>query len=210
MADYIVYQGGKVSLGVMVREYIPLFTKHANDLSITRGILMRPPVTLEDEYDWFDRIAKRSETQQVFAILLNETDTKYRYIGHTGLHNIGWPDGIATTGSVIVDKTLHGSGCGTEAKLLLLYHAFYVKGLRKVCSEVKAFNGNSYGHLLKCGYRPIGRRKAHHFHEGNFVDDILFEVFREDFDPIWKQYKETGELPKLTEEQRAHIAEVVK
>ncbi len=210
MTDYIGYSGGKVSLGVMVRDYIPLFTEHANDLSITRGILMRPPVTIEAEYEWFERIARRSETEHVFAILLNDAEGKHRYIGHTGLHNISWPNGTAKTGSIIIDKTLHRSGCGTEAKLLLLYHAFYVKGLRKVCSEVKAFNSNSFGHLIKCGYRCIGRRRAHHFHEGTFVDDFLFEVFREDFDPIWEAYQETGGPPKLTDEQRAHVAEVTK
>ena len=206
MTDYIVYKGRRVSLGVMVRDYIPLFTEHANDLSITRGILMRPPVTLEAEYEWFDGIAKGSNEENVFAILLNNEDDTHRYIGHTGLNRMNWPNGTATTGSVIIDKSLHGAGCGTEAKLLLLYHAFYVKGLRKVCSEVKAFNGNSFGHLLKCGYRCIGRRKAHHFHEGTFVDCFLFEVFREDFDPVWEKYQATKELPKLTDEQRTLVA----
>lgn len=204
-SHYIAYEGSRIALAAMQREYIPLFMPHANNLLITRGTLMRPPFTLEDEYAFYDRICKKNGTDEIFAILYRENpddSSTYRYIGHTGLHRISWPDATATTGSIIIDTSLHGKGCGTEAKLLLLHHAFFVRGLRKVCSEVKAFNGNSWGHLLKCGYKAIGRRRAHHFHEGAYVDDILFEVFREDFEPISHMYKETGELPSLTQKQR--------
>jgi len=209
MTDLIAYRGEQVSLAAMSRDYLQLFMEHANDLSVTRGILMRPPITLEMEQEWFDSLHKRSATDNIFAILLNTEDGKHRYIGHTGLHHMSWPNGTATTGSIIIDKTLHGAGYGTEAKLLLLYHAFYVKGLRKVSSEVKAFNGNSYGHLVKCGYQCIGCRKAHDFDEGTYVDNFLFEVFKEDFGPLWARYQETKKLPVLTDEQRKHILEVI-
>lgn len=210
MEHYVAYKGlVGVSLAAMNREYLPIFMQHANDLTVTRGVLLRPPVTLEAQMEWYEGIAKRSETDQVFAVLLHELSAgtpSYRYVGHTGLHQIRWTNCSATTGSLLIDPTAHGSGHGTEAKLLLLYHAFFVKGLRKISSEVKVFNGNSWGHLLKCGYKPIGRRSRHHFHEGSYVDEIIFEVFREDFEPIWEAYTQTKKLPKLTEEQRSGIA----
>lgn len=183
--------------------------RHANDLSVTQGVLLRPPVTLEAQMEWYEGIAKRSETDHVFAILMHEQQANglsYRYIGHTGLHQIQWLNGHGITGSLIIDPEGHGKGYGTEAKLLLLYHAFFVKGLRKISSEVKVFNGNSWGHLLKCGYRPIGRRSRHHFHDGAYVDEILFEVFREDFEPIWEAYVQSKKLPKLTEQQRSMVS----
>jgi RimJ/RimL family protein N-acetyltransferase len=197
----IVYRGIMVSLAVMLREYIPLLFPGINDLSVTRGIIMRPPITLEAEYEWYEKL-KDSKNQDVFAILLHEPKGSYRYIGQMGLHQIGCPNGCATTGSVIIDAGTHGKGYGTEAKLLLLYHAFYTRGLRKVSSGVKAFNGNSFGHLVKCGYKIIGRRRNHHFDQGTFVDEILLEIFQADFYSIWTKYKETGELPRLTAEQR--------
>lgn len=200
---YIAYKGKNVSLGAMHRDYIPIFVQHANDLSVTQGTTMRPPFTREDEEAWFERVSKKSTTQELFAVLVNEQDG-YRYIGHMGLHAITWPSAFGTSGSLLFES---GKGYGTEAKLLLLYHAFYVTGLRKVCSEVKAFNGNSWGHLLKCGYHQVGRRKDHHFHDGGYVDVILLEVFREDFDPIWKRYTKTGKLPALTEKQRKRLGQ---
>lgn len=203
---YPIHHGvGHVSLGAMRREYIPLFTKGANDPEVMRGVILRPPVTLEAEFAWYDGLVTKNDL--IFAILLHEKDEKgvvigYRYIGHTGLHSITWPDGCATSGTIIADKSCFGKGYGTEAKLLLLYEAFRNRGLRKVCSDVKAFNGNSWGHLLACGYKQVGRRKAAHFHNGGFVDRVSFEVFREEWEPIWVAYQETKTLPRLTDEQR--------
>ena len=61
------------------------------------------------------------------------------------------------------------------------------------------------GHLVKCGYTLCGRHKAEDFHEGTFVDEILLEVFRNEWEPVWQAYQTTGKLPRLTEEQRALI-----
>jgi len=199
-----IYKGMHVSLGVMMREYIPLATPALNQLSITRGVLLRPPVSLEAEYEWFDKIKDRSD--QLFAILKHEPENTYKYIGHTGLHRVSWPNATATSGTVIIDNGAHKKGFGTEAKLLLLYHGFMVTGLRIVDSSVKAFNGDSLGHLVKCGYKLIGRRKCRHFDNGTYIDEILLEVFRSDFEKIWKTYKETERLPSLTPEQRKIIA----
>ncbi len=155
MSDHSsIHQGFNVSLGAMRRDYIPLFMEGANDPDVMRGVILRPPVTLEAELAWYDNVASKAGNT-LFAILLHErgADGKvidYRYIGHTGLHDIVYPDGYATSGTIIVDKSCFGKGYGTEAKLLLLYEAFRNRGLRKVCSHVKAFNGNSWGHLLAC------------------------------------------------------------
>jgi RimJ/RimL family protein N-acetyltransferase len=205
---YPIHHGFQVSLGAMRREYIPLFMPGVNDLEVTRGVIIHPPVTLEAELAWYDSLEKRKDP--IFAILLHEKDadgkrTGYRYIGHTGLHDVTWPDAHAISGTIIADTSLLGKGYGSEAKMLLLFEAFRRRGLRKVCSAVKAFNGNSWGHLLACGYREVGRSVRHHFYNGTFVDRVSFEVFREDWEPIWHEYQETKRVPKLSVEQRASL-----
>ena len=206
MQHYIIYQGLLIALAAMQRGYIETLMPWINDPKATAGVLVNAPVTYEKEISWYESIDERSGTDIIFALLVRDTeDGEWRYVGHTGLHHITWPDGSASTGTFIGDSSVHGKGYGTEAKLWLLHHGFHTCGLRKVTSEVKAFNGNSYGHLLRCGYQVIGRRKNQHFHDGGYVDEILFEVFREDFDPIWNAYRESGELPALTDEQRALI-----
>ena len=211
IAHLPVYEGlVNVSLGAMRREYLTDFVPWANNPEATAGVLIRPPVTLEEELAWYDGFAKHKDTDNIFAILLQKKKrkgkTEYQYIGHTGLHKITWPAGTGSTGSIIGLPHLFGKGYGTEAKLLLLYHAFFVKGLRKVVSRVKVFNSNSWGHLLKCGYEVVGRHRAHHLHESKFVDEVVLEVFKEDFLPIWENYQKTKTLPSLTKQQRGLVS----
>lgn len=208
MDHYPIYHGQHISLGAMRREYVALAMPGLNNLRVTRGVILRPPVTLEEELTgWYD---KPRPNDVLFAILLHEHDADgktidYRYIGHTGLHGISWPTGTAETGTIIVDEACLGKGYGKETKLLLLRDAFLVRGLRKVNSRVKSFNGNSWGHLIASGYKEIGRQRAHHFDNGMFVDSILLEIFRDEWEPIWEEYQRTKLLPRLSEEQRDHL-----
>ena len=207
MTDHIIAYEGRVSiaLGVMQEAYATLYVPWLNRRIGIEGTLQRPPHSLEMVKEWIRNHDKERGKAEGFAILRRdaETDGGWRFVGHTGIHGIKWPNGTATTGSMIVDAESRGKGCGTEAKLLLLYHAFYILGLRKVHSRVKAWNAQSLGHLLKCGYQIVGRHKQEEFHEGEFVDEILLEVFRNEWEPVWQAYQTTGKLPRLTEEQRA-------
>jgi RimJ/RimL family protein N-acetyltransferase len=205
---YIAYAGNHLSLAAMQERYISEFVVWANDITATEGTRMIPPMSFEEEIEWLRGLPARKKTENIFAVLVHEGTRdarKYRYIGHTGIHGMMWPDGVGVTGSILIDKQRWEKGYGTEAKLLLLNHAFNVCGLRKVSSTVKAFNARSLGHLIKCGYQIVGRKKAQSFHQGRFVDEILLEVFRDEWELVWEKYQETSSLPKLTDEQRALV-----
>jgi RimJ/RimL family protein N-acetyltransferase len=212
MKHVIAYPGlVGASLGIMQEEYVDTFLPWPNKRIGIEGTLLRPPYTRNNFLEWLREIEKQKGSQELFAVLQHTGTAKrktYRYVGHMGLHAISLAHGFAATGSVIGDARGRGNGCGTEAKLLLEYHAFMVLGLRKLTSGAKVFNGNSIGHLMKCGYKPIGRWSKHHLHEGTHVDEVLLEVFREDWEPIWERYQATKELPHLTEEQRKIVAEL--
>jgi RimJ/RimL family protein N-acetyltransferase len=209
MKHVICYEGKVgVALGLMQEAYVPLFLPWINWRIGIEGTLQRPPYSLAQGIDWVRGFDKTKGSNEVFAVLQRVPSKKklaFRYVGHMGIHNVQWPHGFATTGSIIGSTTAQGKGLGTEAKLLLLYHAFMILGVQKIISNVKAFNAQSAGHLLKCGYKPVGRYRRHHLHEGQRVDEILFEVFREDWEPIWQAYQANGTLPKLSGEQRSFI-----
>ena len=193
------------SLGLMQKCYGRAFLPAVNRRMDINGTLQRPPYWPEDFDSFVDGSQKSKGKDEVFATLMHEDGPNgraYRYLGHTGIHRITWPDGIGSTGSMIVEATAQGKGIGTEAKLLLLYHAFEVLGLANVRSTVKAWNAKSLGHLIKCGYRIVGRYEKILFHEGKLVDEILLQVSPALWRPVWNQYQETKQLPKLTDEQR--------
>lgn len=210
MGHVVAYEGkASVALGLMQEEYVEFIVPWINRHVDVEGTLLRPPYYPANGIEWVRKLQGEKGKHEVFAVLerTNEaTEPRYQYVGHMGLHGIEWPNGIASTGSVIGAKAAQGRGLGTEAKLLLLYHAFMVLGLRKLTSTVKAFNVQSAGHLLKCGYTPIGRHREHHLHRGDFVDLLIFEIFRREWQPVWDAYQESGTLPKLSHEQRSFLA----
>lgn len=210
MKEIIAYEGkGSTALGLMQAGHVPIYLPWINERSAIRGTTQRPPYSEAMGVEWVRGLDNKRGKEEVFAVLLKSSARKptYRYIGHMGIHGIVWPHGFATVGSMIGDKSVQGMGHGSEAMLLLLYHAFMVLGLRKLTTMVKGYNAPSMGHLIKCGFGCVGRFKQHHLHEGEFVDEVLFEVFRKDWEPIWRRYQDTVSLPRLSDDQKRMIRE---
>jgi RimJ/RimL family protein N-acetyltransferase len=209
MKHIIAYEGKVgVALALMQEAYVPLFLPWVNWRIGVEGTLQRPPYSLAQGIEWVQSLDKTKGTHEVLAVLRKKTANNkptYEYVGHMGIHHVQWPDGIAKTGSLIGAAGAQGKGLGTESKLLILYHAFMILGVRKINSDVKAFNAQSAGHLLKCGYKVVGRNRRHNLHEGKYVDQINFEIFREDWEPIWDAYQKNATLPKLTSQQREFL-----
>lgn len=205
----IVYEGTRLSLGEMSLVYRDAFVQAIRaNYEHVRGTRLPQNYTPELFESWVARMPQNRATDQVFAILLHEDTARgrtYRYIGHMGIHHIASDGSSAVTGSVIPFPELCGKGYGTEAKLLVQYHAFAALGLRELRSDVKAFNAPSLGHLLACGYTVCGRTLDTQPHDGVLIEKILLVCYKAAWEPIWHAYKESGTVPRLTEAQRALV-----
>lgn len=183
----IVFRKGKrVYLRPIQKEDLPHFVRWMNDPEITGFLKMTLPQSEADEEKWFESISNRKDTNVILAICLVGTD---ELIGSMGLHKIDHMSGTAMTGSCIGRKDLWGQGYGTEAKMLLLEFAFNTLNLRKIGSAVYSVNPRSKRCLEKCGYREEGCRKKQHWRQGQYVDEFIMAVFREDFAPLWENFK---------------------
>lgn len=159
-------------------------TRWINDPEVNQFILAQGPVTESTEREYLERVGKDPHNI-IFAI---ETLDTHRFIGTMGIHKINYISRFATSGSLIGEKDCWGKGYGTDAKMLVLYHAFNVLNLRKINSEVIGYNDRSANCLKKCGYFEEGRREKVHFRNGTYWDQILFGLFREQFEPLWKKF----------------------
>lgn len=181
----ISLQGLKTVLRpVNVDHDLPFCLKWINDESINRFLKAKYPITEQAEREFLESIGK-NPNQIIFAIDTLETG---EFIGLMSLNNIDWTSGVATTGSIIGNKDYWGQGYGTDAKMLLLHHAFHRRNLRRINSSTIAFNKRSAGCLLKCGYKEEGVRKSYYYRDGKYWDQILFRVFRGEFEVLWKEY----------------------
>ncbi|MDB5194073.1 MAG: GCN5-related N-acetyltransferase [Parcubacteria group bacterium] len=185
----IFLRGRTVNLRPVRKEDLPYFLVWINDPDLRDFILPYMPMTMPEEEEWFADLGKRKPSDVVLSI---ET-TDGCLIGNMGMHRIDWRSRVGTTGAIIGEKDAQGKGYGTEAKTLLLHHAFTSMNLRKICSQVIAFNKRSEAYSKKCGYKEDGVQKQHVFRRGEYHDLINLAVFWDDFKPIWEKYQMSEE-----------------
>jgi len=98
------------------------------DMEVTRFLLLRHPPSIEQEKEWFDKMAKDPD-QVLWAV-----EHEGRTVGVTGIHQIDWRNGFGTTGTLIGDKAVWGKGIGREVMQLRASYAFNQLPLRKLKS----------------------------------------------------------------------------
>ena len=173
-----VLRGNLVSLAVPVREDVKKAWLWYNDRDV-RLFLTAPYEVFffEDEVEWYERIRKAKEREKVFSIVENSTSA---LVGFIGLHKINHRNGHAELG-YFLGKEHWGKGYGSEAVKLALDYAFRWLNLRKVYARVCEPNVASIRVLEKNGFELVGRLRKHHHVPGyGFVDELIFERFREE------------------------------
>ena len=103
-------------------------------------------------------------------------------MGTTGIREIDWKNGFGTTGTLIGDRSMWGQGIGRETMQLRAGYAFTQLPLRKLKSAY--FDGNvaSGRAQAAAGYREVGRHRADRFVDGRWVDEIITELLRVDWE----------------------------
>jgi [ribosomal protein S5]-alanine N-acetyltransferase len=145
------------------------------DLEATRFLALRHPPSIEMEKEWLDSTAKDPNS----VIWVVEVDG--RAVGTTGIREIDWKNGFGTTGTFIGDKSEWRKGFGQEAMQLRARYAFMQLPLRKLKSSYFEGNEASGRAQAAAGYREVGRHHADRFVDGQWVDEIITEVLREDW-----------------------------
>lgn len=185
-------KGPRVTLRPLAKDDVPTITRWINDPEVTQFLLVHLPSSESEELEWVESLDKKKGKDVVLAIMVSG-----KIIGTIGIHGINWKDRVAITGTLIGEKRYWGRGYGTEAKMLLLDYAFNTLNLRKICSNVIAFNDRSYRYSLSCGYKVEGRLKAQYFRKGQYWDSIQLGLFREDWLPLWEKFRKKHKLPAL-------------
>ena len=185
----VFLRGQKVILRPLDKERdLDPLQRWINDPEVNQFLLAHRPITPTGEAKWLDGLEERDD------VVLGIETLDGSFIGTMGLHQFSWKDRIATTGALIGEKRYWGQGYGTDAKMTLLDYAFNTLNLRKICSSVLAFNERSLQYNLHCGYRIEGRRKDQFFRNGQYWDEIILGLFKEDWLPIWERYQRTGSV----------------
>lgn len=173
------WEGHKVRLAPLEREkHFENAIRWLNDPEVTAWTLIGDhPLTRLAEQEFFERVARASDTEVVFAIETLEEE----HVGFTGIHNISFRHGVGATGTFIGRKALWGRGLGSDAIAVRSRYAFDVLGLRMLLSEIMADNIASDRALRKAGYREYGRIPARYWKRGAYRDAVLFLLTRDEW-----------------------------
>lgn len=185
----VFLEGKSVILRPLIKSDVPTLTRWINDPKVREFVTSIFPKTEEQEEEWLKNLAS-NENNIVLAIETKEGTL----IGSMGIHQINWKDRVCTTGALIGEKEYWGRGYGTDAKMALLDYIFNTLNLRKVCSSVYTYNKRSLHYSLHCGYKVEGTRRKHIYKSGKYWDVIELGLFKEEWLPIWKLYKKTGQI----------------
>jgi RimJ/RimL family protein N-acetyltransferase len=170
-----VIKGKLVRLRPPTQEDAVVMIRWFEDLETTRFLGRRDPPSLEMEKEWIESTAK--DPNSVVWVV----DGEGHPVGTTGIREIDWKNGFGTTGTLIGDRSVWGKGIGREAMQLRTRYAFTQLPLRKLKSGY--FDGNvaSGRAQAAAGYREVGRYRADRYVDGQWVDEVVTEVMRDDW-----------------------------
>ncbi|WP_209477614.1 GNAT family N-acetyltransferase [Thermococcus stetteri] len=174
----LILKGEKVSLGVLLKEDLRKSWKWFNERSTARALFNSAYFTLpEEEEEFYEEMKKNKDKMPIFAVVENGSG---KLVGVAGFN---WVNYQARWGEIFyyLATEERGKGYGTEVVALLVNYAFNHLNLHKVWAKVHADNGASIRVLEKNGFAPAGRLKDHVWSDGKYIDELLYELIREEW-----------------------------
>jgi RimJ/RimL family protein N-acetyltransferase len=146
------------------------------DLEATQFLGRRNPLSAGMENEVLESIARDPDS------VIWVVEVEGRAVGTTVIRSIDWKNGFGTTGTLIGDRSLWGKGIGRETMQLRSRYAFTQLPLRKLKSSYFDGNTSSGRAQAAAGYREVGRYRADRYVDGQWVDEVVTEVMREDWE----------------------------
>lgn len=107
-------------------------------------------------------------------------------VGGINIHSRQPVHGTFETGSRIY-RAYRGRGYALDAKLLVLRYAFHELRFQKYVVRCIASNAAMVRHVERLGCVPEGRLRRQFYTDGEYRDELIFGLLREEFDALWER-----------------------
>jgi RimJ/RimL family protein N-acetyltransferase len=169
-------RGSKTSLRALGQDDLPHFVRWINDPEVRRFMMMRYPLSMTEEENWWESFVAR-KGDHIFAIEASDGT----YIGNIGLHDIQTENRRALLGIIIGEQAYWGQGYGTDAIRAMLNWAFGYLNLNRVYLTVYAHNERAIRCYEKCGFQHEGTMRQAQYIDGRYVDEWTMGILRDEF-----------------------------
>ena len=196
----VTLTGRFVRLEPLTREHIGALSRVAYDPSIWTWM----PTTVDDLASlerWLDEAlaAERAGTALPFATILRDGDVA---IGSTRFMNISARDGRVEIGGTWIAPAHQRSVVNTEAKYLMLRHAFETLGATRVELKTHAKNEKSRRAIERIGGVYEGMHRKHMLHQdGTRRDTVWYSILDEEWPGVKERLEGTLNLHSGTTEK---------
>lgn len=172
-------EGSKVRLVALSEENLQTYREWMEDPEVADFLAsMDFPISLAEERKWFDEVTAPYGRDLHLTMVTKQG----KPIGNIALTDIHCINRSAQLGIVIGEKEYWGKGYGEDAIRALLGFAFGTMGLNRVELRLNAKNKRALSCYRKCGFRPEGRRRKHVFYRGEYCDELIMGILKDDWD----------------------------
>ena len=104
-------------------------------------------------------------------------------VGGINIHSMNKKNGTFETGSRIY-RSFRGQGYGFEAKIIVLRYAFHELRFQKYNIRCMETNQPMIKQATRLGCHEEGRIRRHIYTDGEYCDELIFGLTREEFDEL--------------------------
>jgi [ribosomal protein S5]-alanine N-acetyltransferase len=147
-------------------------------------------VSKETERKWVLNAIEEHESGKALRLAIC-LKTDNRHIGYISLTNIDRQHHSCESNTLIGERDYLRKGYATEARFLMLKFAFFELGMNRIGARVIVANVASMNAMEKFGFVKEGLLRQTVFREGQYYDDCVYSMLREEF--VAKYFPETGQ-----------------
>jgi N-acetyltransferase len=180
----IVLMGERVRLEPLGREHVESLVRHAADPAVWEHIAMPALNTVEAANRYVDETSEelkrgRALTFAVVVVAGNEA------VGTTTFFDVSAVDRRLEIGSTWLGRSVWRTAVNTEAKLLLLRHAFETLGCLRVQLKTDIRNARSQAAIARLGATREGVLRAHmRRRDGTQRDTVMYSIIAEEWPAV--------------------------
>ena len=142
-------------------------------------MLGRVPLPNTPEQQIAYMVENQDKSDRIIFIVCLKSNSKA--IGVVSLSNINRYHQSAQTGLLIGEKKYRNFKIAVEIMSMLTEYALVNLNLNRCDASALKINPQSYLLNEFLGWRKIGEKKQSHYHNGTFVDTILYEILRKNW-----------------------------
>ena len=150
------------------------------------------------------RLENRGDGQATDDIELAITTRDHQLVGGIDVQSTDRRNGTFSIGIGLTARSTWGKGYAKESMLLVLRAMFHERRYQKCNIGVYAFNTRALALYHRLGFQEEGRLRRNYFTNGEYHDEILLGLTREEFDahyPEWRISLNEDTLSELMQQE---------